>query len=280
MLVRPKKTQKMTYKEAVSILKDAGIGSCDYDARELFVHFGGFNRSEIFLSNPNCDKEELISAVERRAKREPLQYIIGQVEFYRESYLVTPDCLIPRDDTEILVDYAVKNLPEGAIFLDLCTGSGCIAISTLKNTKNTFCIAVDIDGGALATAAENAHRNGVENRIHLRRADLMSEVVEEEVFAVLSNPPYVSESVYATLEDEIYHEPRHAFVGGTDGGDFYRRLTPIYKEKIKKDGFIAYEIGYDQAALLREIAEECSMSCEIIKDLSGHDRVAVLKVQS
>ena len=270
----------MTYKEAVSILKEAGIGSCDYDARELFVHFGGFNRSEIFLSNPECDKAELISAIERRAKREPLQYIIGEVEFYRESYLVTPDCLIPREDTEILVDYAVKNLPDGAVFLDLCTGSGCVAISTLKNTKNTLCIAADIDGGALALANENAHRNGVSDRLHLRRMDLMREAIEEEVFAVLSNPPYVSESAYGALESEIYHEPRHAFVGGEDGGDFYRAMTPVYKKKIARNGFIAYEIGYDQGGLLRKIADELGMSCEILKDLSGHDRVAVLKVQS
>ena len=269
----------MTYKEAVKILKCAGIGSADFDARELFCHFGGFNRSEIFLSNPECDNAELISAVERRAAREPLQYIIGEVEFYRESYLVSPDCLIPRADTEILVDYAVRNLPEGASFMDLCTGSGCIAISTLKNTKNTYCIAADIDGGALAIAAENAHRNGVEGRIHLRRCDLMTEVVDEPVYAVLSNPPYVRDAVYGELEGEIFAEPRHAFVGGEDGGDFYRHLTPIYKNFIAKDGFIAYEIGYDQADMLREIAAECGMTCEILKDLGGRDRVAALRLK-
>ena len=269
----------MTYKEAVKILKCAGIGSADFDARELFCHFGGFNRSEIFLSNPECDNAELISAVERRAAREPLQYIIGEVEFYRESYLVSPDCLIPRADTEILVDYAVRNLPEGASFMDLCTGSGCIAISTLKNTKNTYCIAADIDGGALAIAAENAHRNGVEDRIHLRRCDLMTEVVDEPVYAVLSNPPYVADAVYSELESEIFAEPRHAFVGGVDGGDFYRHLTPIYKNFIAKDGFIAYEIGYDQADMLREIAAECGMTCEILKDLGGRDRVAALRLK-
>ncbi len=267
----------MTYNEAVEILKAAGIGSAGYDARELFVHFGGFNRSELLLFNPSTDSEAVISAVERRKNREPLQYIIGEVEFYRESYLVTPDCLIPREDTEILVDFAVRNLPEGASFLDLCTGSGCIAISVLKNTKNTTAIAVDIDGGALAVATENAYRNGVSDRIHLRRADLMNEVVEEPVFALLSNPPYVSDRVYTELESEIFAEPRHAFVGGEDGGDFYRRLTPIYKDIIASDGFIAYEIGYDQAELLLKIAEECDMTCRIIKDMSGHDRVAVLR---
>ena len=270
----------MTYKEAVRILSEAGIGSASYDARELFVHFGGFNRSEIFLSDPECDNPALIEAIERRAAREPLQYIIGEVEFYRESYLVTPDCLIPRADTEILVDYAVHNLPEGAVFLDLCTGSGCIAISTLKNTKNTKAIAADIDGGALAVATENAIRNGVADRLHLRRVDLMEEVIDEPVFAVLSNPPYVSESAYAQLEQEISHEPPHAFIGGADGGDFYRHLTPIYKDKITEGGFIAYEIGFDQAELIRIIAEECGMSCEILKDYGGRDRVAILRVQS
>lgn len=279
MLLRQatRKAQEMTYKEAVSILKEAGIGSCDYDAREIFVHFGGFNRSEIFLSNPNCDSSELISAIERRAKREPLQYITGETEFYRERYKLTPDCLIPREDTEILVDFAVKNLPEGALFLDLCTGSGCVAVSVLNNTKNTYAIAVDIDGGALAVASENAVLNGVAGRVHFRRMDLMRERVEEKVFAILSNPPYVSEDCYVSLEKEIFFEPSHAFLGGRDGGDFYRHLTPIYKEKIADDGFIAYEIGYDQADLLRSIANDCGMSCEILKDLSGHDRVAVLR---
>ena len=162
--------------------------------------------------------------------------------------------------------------------MDLCTGSGCVAISVLCNTEDTTAIAVDIDGGALAVAEENAHNNGVGDRIHLRRADLMQEVVDEPVFAVLSNPPYVSEEAYQGLEGEIFCEPAHAFLGGEGGGDFYRHLTPIYKEKIEKEGFIAYEIGYDQADLLRSIAKENEMSCEIIKDLSGNDRVAVLKI--
>ena len=267
----------MTLKEAIQILKEAGVPSPEYDARELFCHFGGFERGEVLLTDPESDSPELISAIERRAKREPLQYIIGEVEFYRESYKLTPDCLIPRPDTEILVDYAVKHLPSGAVFMDLCTGSGCVAISTLKNTRDTYCIAADINGGALAVAEENAHRNGVAKRLHLQRLDLMEEILNEPVFAVLSNPPYVSDGVYNTLEGEIFYEPKCAFVGGEDGGDFYRHLTPIYKEKIADEGFIAYEIGYDQADLLRQIAEENRMSCEIVKDFSGNDRVAVLR---
>ena len=103
----------------------------------------------------------------------------------------------------------------------------------------------------------------------------MSETVDERVYAVLSNPPYVCESDYRSLEGEIYHEPPHAFIGGEDGGDFYRALTPIYKDRIAEGGFIAYEIGYDQADLLCKIADDNDMSCEILKDLSGMDRVAL-----
>ena len=268
----------MTLNEAIKILTDAGIDSPGRDAEELFCCFGGFSKSTLYLMDSiESDSPRLIEAIERRAKREPLQYITGEAYFYREKYKVTPDCLIPRFDTEILVDYAVKNLPRGATFTDLCTGSGCVAISVLCNTEDTRAIAVDIDGGALALAEENARANGVSDRIHLRRADLTREVVDEPVFAVLSNPPYVSEDAYKNLDGEIFHEPPHAFLGGYDGGDFYRSLTPIYKDKIAKDGFIAYEIGYDQADLLVRIAAESFMTCEILKDLSGNDRVAVLR---
>lgn len=268
----------MRLDEAIKILSEAGIESAVHDAEEIFCHFGGYSRSTLYLmSLVESDSESLIRAVERRAKREPLQYILGVAYFYREKYKVTPDCLIPRFDTEILVDYAVKNLPRGACFMDLCTGSGCIAVSVLCNSEDTCAIAVDIDGGALALAEENARYNGVSDRIHLRRLDLMNEIVEESVYAVLSNPPYVSEEAYKSLEGEIFFEPPHAFLGGDDGGDFYRRLTPIYKERIADEGFIAYEIGYDQGELLLGIAEENSMSCQIIKDMSGNDRVAVLR---
>jgi release factor glutamine methyltransferase len=186
--------------------------------------------------------------------------------------------LIPRADTETLVDFAVKNLPEGALFLDLCTGSGCVAISTLKNTAHTRAVAVDLSEGALEIARENAERNGVSDRIEFILGDAKGEIETGEIFALLSNPPYVADEVYEGLEGEIFHEPKMAFVGGSDGGDFYRAITPIYRDKIANDGFIAYEIGYDQAELLREIAKDNSMSCEIIKDLGGNDRVAILRI--
>lgn len=269
--------RKMTLKDAIELLCDAKIESADYDARCLFKHFAGAKDVDLIDKGYSSSDEALIRAVTRRASREPLQYIIGRVDFYRESYTVTPDCLIPRPDTEILVDYAVKHIPSGARFADLCCGSGCIGISTLKNTENTTAVLADISDGALALSKKNAIDNGVFDRVAFLQCDLLKETVDGELFAVLSNPPYVKRDVYEELEPEIYKEPRIAFVGGDDGADFYRTLTPIYKSKISKDGFIAYEIGYDQADILCEIARSCGMSCEIIKDFSSNPRVCVLR---
>ena len=267
----------MTLNEAIDILSEAGVDSPIYDAREIFRHFGGASQSDLVTRRAVSANPEVLSAIERRAKREPLQYIIGKVDFYRESYTVTPDCLIPRQDTEILVDYLVKNLPEGANFIDICTGSGCIAISTLKNTKNTRAIALDISEDALAIAKKNAEENGVSEAVEFLCADALMTAVEGEFHAVVSNPPYVTELAYKNLADEIFHEPRIAFIAADNGVDFYRKLTPMYKNRLHVGGFIAYEIGYDQANLLLSIADENQMKCRILKDLSGNDRVAILE---
>lgn len=268
----------MKLSDAVKLLADAGIEDARYEARELFMYFGGYKKHELILSDPDCTADDLISAINKRVLRVPLQYIIGSVGFYNEEYEVSDACLIPRQDTEILVDYAVKNIPDGERFLDACTGSGCVGISTLKNTVGTTALLVDLSLDALKIAKRNAEKNGVLDRAEFCSADLLSEIADGEYFAVLSNPPYVTESAYESLEREIYYEPKMAFVGGRDGLDFYRRLTSVYKSRIKAKGFIAYEIGYDQGQALREIAESENMTCEIIKDLSGNDRVAVLRL--
>ena len=267
----------MTLYEVVRKLSGAGIDNPVGDARELMKHFGGYKPHEVLSPSVECSTPEFLSAVEARANRTPLQYLIGEVWFYHEKYKVTPDCLIPRSDTEELVDYAVKNLPCGARFLDLCTGSGCVAISALCATKDTTAVAADISGAALKIAEENGKINGVSDRLTLLERDLLKEKIEGEFFAILSNPPYVCNSVYKELEREIAFEPKNAFVGGADGGDFYRAFTPMYRDSLACGGFIAYEIGYDQAELIRSIAKGNGMSCEIIKDLSGNNRVAILR---
>lgn len=270
----------MTLREATKLLSDAGVPSPRYDAEELFRAALSLPRGVLIDPGRDYRSGELDTLIARRAEREPLQYMIGEVGFFRETYTVTPDVLIPRSDTEILVEYAAGHLPEGAHFLDLCTGSGCIAISTLKNTDRTTATAVDISSAALAVARENAERNGVSERLSLVERDLLASGIPEcgeRPYAILSNPPYVTEGAYLELEEELYREPRIALVGGKDGLDFYRRLAGEALALIDPAGFVAFEIGFDQAEVLGRIAREHGASCEILRDLGGCDRVAVLR---
>lgn len=267
----------MKLSEAIKILSDAGVPSARHDARELFMRIGGMSLAELISADASCDAPELESAIERRKNREPLQYIIGTVDFYRECYEVSPDCLIPRQDTGILVDFAVNNIPSGEKFLDLCTGSGCIAVSVLKNTKNTSAVAIDISSGALEIAKRNAERNGVSDRVKFQLDDVLNYSCDSKYFAILSNPPYVREEVYSELEPEIYFEPKIALTAGEGGLEFYKTILTSYKKALDPRGFFAFEIGYDQGAQISELAKTNGMYCEIIKDYSGNDRVAVIK---
>ena len=267
----------MKLSEAIRILRDAGIENPRYDARTIFEQVGGIKKSQLILTDAESSSPELLSAIERRKGREPLQYILGEMDFYRETYEVSPACLIPRQDTEILVDFAVKNLPSGCRFIDICTGSGCVAVSILKNTKETRALAVDISSEALAVAKRNAERNSVSDRVRFICEDALSNAAEGKFFAVISNPPYVCDSDYENLEPEIYFEPRIAFVGGVSGLDFYGRIVELYKDKLENSGFFAFEIGFNQGNALKNLAKAHNMSCEIIKDYSDNDRVAVLK---
>ncbi len=267
----------MTLNEAINTLRAAGIQNPEFDARELFAHFGSFSKHELVSRSVALCDEIIAEPIRRRAEREPLQYIVGKVGFYRESYKVTKDCLIPREDTEILVDYAVKKIPDGESFIDLCTGSGCIAVSTLKNTKNTKCTAIDISDAALSVAKENAKTNGVSDRVVFLKTDALGFIPDEKVFAILSNPPYVTEEEYGHLEKELYHEPKIALVGNDGGLEFYKKITALTKDSLKPGGFIAFEIGKDQAEALKKIASENLLEAEIISDFSKNPRVAVLR---
>ena len=265
----------MKLSEAIRLLSDAGIEEARAEARIIFSRLGGISEHEL-LFDPESNCGEVSSAVHERCRRIPLSYIFGEADFYRETYKVSPACLIPRPETELLVDYALKNIPSGARFADICTGSGCIAVSVLKNSVKTTALALDLSEEALLLARENAELNGVSDRIEFVTSDALSGI-DGKFYAVLSNPPYVSEEAYASLEAELYQEPKMAFLGGHDGGDFYRKMIPLYKKSLLDGGFLAFEIGYDQGELLTSLGEENAMSVEIIKDYSNHDRIAVLK---
>ena len=271
---------EMQVRDVIRVCLDTGIENASYEVKCLYKKFGEISSSIIF-GDEVSRSPELYYAIKRRLEREPFSYIMGDVGFYNECYITTPAVLVPRQDTEILVDYAVKNLRPGARFLDICTGSGCVAISVLNNTERTTALAIDISRDAVEVAEKNRELNlgkSGEERLAFEVADALTYECGEVFDAILSNPPYIAEEVYRGLEKEIFYEPEIAFVGGgEDGGDFYRNLTSKYKNNLSEDGFIAYEIGYDQGDLLRDIANREGFFCEIIKDYSGNDRVAVLK---
>ena len=208
---------------------------------------------------------------------EPLAYIIGEWYFYGETYRLNRDCLIPRPETEHVVDELIRRLPQNGVFADLCTGSGCIAVSALVHRKDASCLAVDISEGALSMARENAERNGVGDRITLKKADILRDppktVLDGRRFDIIvSNPPYINSSVIETLSDEVRQEPRLALDGGEDGMNFYRVLLDGYLSCLNKGGLLILEIGYDQAERIRALHP-----CDILKDYSGNDRVAVIQ---
>lgn len=271
----------MTLKDAELRLAEAGIDSPEWDARELYLFVTGKPRQDRIDKAKEIDDPRFWELIARRCGREPLQYILGEVYFYREKYFVNPNVLIPRQDTEHLVDYAVKHIPSGEFFLDLCTGSGCIAISVLNNTQHTEALAVDISDAALKLAKKNAEYVGVADRLNLLKCDLLSSfpTLGRRPYAILSNPPYVTREAYAELDPEIYREPECAFVAEREGMEFYERLLPISLDSIDPFGFVAFEIGYDQKEKITALADKLNANTEIIYDYSGNARVAVIRRQ-
>ena len=273
----------MTLTQAAARLRAAGIPNALYEARLLFSRFGGFSQAQLYGIDPCCEDFLIEPYLSRRERHEPMAYILGEQGFYRETYFVNKDTLIPREDTEILVDYAVKHLQAGARFADLCTGSGCIALSVLNNTEKTTAFAVDLSEGALFVARKNAERLALSDRIVLAIADVLSKgflsylATKDPWDAILCNPPYIPEQVYRTLAPEIFFEPQTAFVGAEEGMEFYRILIPELLPCLGPQGFLAFEIGYDQEEKMRVLAEKNACRIEILKDLSGHSRVAVLR---
>lgn len=218
--------------------------------------------------------EAFENAVKRVENGEPLAYVLGEWYFYGLTFKVDENCLIPRPDTEHIVEKTISFIPRNGAFADLCTGSGCIAISVVKNRPDVTCVAYDISNGALEKARENAFLN--ETAVDFRQADIFSLTFSEKSFdAIASNPPYIPSDVIPTLET-VQKEPVTALDGGSDGLDFYRHIVSHFGCALKDGGAFIFEIGYDQAKAIRAIADENGFECEITKDYGGNDRVAFL----
>jgi len=252
------------------------------DAESLLLHVVRRERAA-FLARWKevLDAEEAgiyAELIERRFTGEPLQYIFGETEFYGLPFQVTRDVLIPRPETEHLVEHVLElagRFTQPRI-VDIGVGSGAIAVTLAAKLPDAHLTAIDLSGPALAIARDNAARNGVESRIRFLRGDLLSPVATERFEIVVSNPPYVPSTDLATLSVEVRdYEPELALFAGDDGLEVYRRLIPEAFEVLVPGGFLALEIGYGQQPAIAALLQAAGfLEIEFLPDLQGILRVA------
>ncbi len=269
-------TCKEALRQAVEVLMTVGVPDADVDAWYLFEHVTGKNRASYFLhmedAMPAEEAAELEKLVKLRAERIPLQYITGTQEFMGYSFLVSPATLIPRQDTEVLVE-EVSRVAGGKKVLDLCTGTGCILLSLAKMCSLSRAVGTDISSEAIETARKNAKRLEVDAEFFC--GDLFSAVPKERFDIIVSNPPYIPSEVIETLMPEVKeHEPMSALDGDEDGLKFYREISKNASKYLTNQGRIFFEIGCEQGADVSALLLENGFSdIRVIKDLAGLDRV-------
>ena len=282
-----------TLRDAVNygkqFLQDFGIENAQYDATELLLLVMGINRTQYLINS--MDKidsgkfAEYAELINKRAEHIPLQHITGIVNFYGREYKVNANVLIPRQDTEILVEEVMKLTNSESRVLDMCTGSGCIIVSLAASghTSENGAVAIDISDEALKVADYNKKYNNADY-IKLIKSDMFSSSEceqyknEDNRFDVIvSNPPYIPTKDIDELSEEVrLHDPMLALDGGTDGLKFYKAITKQSVNYLKENGYLCYEIGYNQAEDVRNIMEQCGYSgIKVIKDLAGLDRVVI-----
>ena len=281
-----------TYKDAVRygarVLKQADIDNPDYDALELFLYVTGIDRTTYLINaTDEIDNEALrkyLGYIIKRSHHIPLQHIMGYTYFYGRKYIVNEHVLVPRQDTEVLVEEVAKLTTADSRVLDMCTGSGCIIIS-LASLGHTYsgihgAVGVDVSLDALEVAQNNKDINNVPYVV-LIQSD-MFEALEGSGMkfdVIVSNPPYIPTRVIKGLDEEVrLHDPFIALDGDEDGLKFYRIITDKARDYLNKDGYLCYEIGHDQAAKVSDILSSYGYNdIRVIKDLAGLDRVVVAR---
>ncbi len=264
------------YRMGVERLTAAGIEEAKLDARLLLEELCGTDRNDLLVhgDRPVTEQQEnsYVNYIELRSRHIPLQHITGYQEFMGLRFKVTPDVLIPRQDTETLVEEVLKNLHDGMRILDLCTGSGCILLSLLRYSNDCVGIGADLSKKALKVAEENAGSLGL--TAEFVQGDLF-EPVTGKFEIIVSNPPYIPSNVIPTLMEEVReHDPLMALDGKEDGLYFYREITGKASEYLYPGGMLFLEIGCEQAEAVTELMKNAGYrDVTVCKDLAGHDRV-------
>jgi release factor glutamine methyltransferase len=271
--------------EAAEGLRAQGIPEPRLEAALLLGHVLRRDRAYLIAHIEAELHPELLQTVRRlvarRASGEPLQYLTNHQEFFKLDFEVTPDVLIPRPETELIVEAALTVLsPERqSEIADVGTGSGCLAISILHEHRKTQATATDLSARALQVAQRNAERHGVRGRLRLIESDLFAALPADQIFdLIVSNPPYVSTADMNHLQREVQHEPRRALEGGKDGLDMIRRLVRDASAHLKKGAHLIFEFGIGQDGAIRELVDRDVWELiEIRKDLQQIPRTIVLR---
>ncbi len=282
--------------DAAVQLRAAGIMDPKRDAELLLFHVLDENRMYLFMHKNDKVEEETAARykaiIDKRASGIPVQYIIGTQDFMGLEFEVNENVLIPRQDTETLVELAIetaKSMSPDLSILDMCCGSGAIAVSMAYFFPQAKVTACDLSDGALEMTGRNAARNGVADRVTVQKSDMFAVEIDGVMAPlqgrydmILSNPPYIASEVIGTLQTEVKdHEPMMALDGGADGLDFYRVIAEEAPERLKENGVLIMEIGHDQGQTVPQLLEKTGRftDIQVIKDLPGLDRVVYAKLR-
>ena len=279
-------TIKDTIKKGMIDLKVNGISEPNLKARLIMQFILNKPRQYILVYDNQIltlrQEVDYFKAIKKLIKGIPLQHITNMQEFMKMNFYVDENVLIPRQDTEVLVEEVIKiaQKTNAKNILDMCTGSGAIAVSLAKNIENSHITAVDISAKALNIAKKNARNNLVENQITFVSSNLFENLVGQKYDIIVSNPPYIKKSLIKSLDKEVQKEPIIALDGGEDGLDFYRKIVKHGHEFLKYNGYLCLEIGYDQKIDVIELIENENNYVDTYckKDLFENDRVIVTHV--
>lgn len=269
-----------------------GIDSPRFSAELLLSHVVTMTRIELYTQFDKLVTKQqldmLHSLVKRAGQDEPIVYIIGKTEFYSLGLEINNNCLIPRPETELLVERGIEFLRTRTgdqLVCDLCTGSGCVAVAIAKNFENCEMIATDISEKALAVAVKNIEKHQLENRVKLKCGDLFEPIMNQSAEAkfdlIVCNPPYVSESEFEKLEKNVKeYEPKLALIADRNGLDIYHKIIEQCETFLKPGSAIMMEIGYAQGPAIKELLEKAGIFTEISieKDLCDNNRIAIAKI--
>ena len=279
-------TIKETLRKGMIQLKTENVTEPNLKARLIMQYILNKPRQYLIIYDNQVltlrQEVNYFKAIKRLINGEPIQHITHQQEFMKLNFFVNEDVLIPRPDTEILVEEVIKIARKinAKKILDMCTGSGAIAVSLAKYLDNVEITAVDISEKSLDVAKTNAKNNEVENKITFIESNLFENIVNEKYDIIVSNPPYIRKDVIKTLTKEVQKEPKIALDGGYDGLDFYRKITHQSEEYLKFNGYLCFEIGYDQKKdVIKIINDERKFTGTYSKkDLCDNDRIIVTRL--